>query len=56
MKELFMKNYCKKNLYKNTIINFNLYIDMLQLFGQIWSQKLKFFKLTKIWYRGTMLS
>ena len=23
--------------------------------GQIWSQKLKFSKLTKIWYRGTLL-
>ena len=25
------------------------------LFGQIWSQNLKFFKLTKIWYRGRLL-
>ena len=24
-------------------------------FGQIWSQKLRFFKLTEIWYRGTLL-
>ena len=25
------------------------------VFEQIWSQKLKFSKLTKIWYRGTLL-
>ena len=25
------------------------------LFGQIWSPRMKFFKLTKIWYRGTLL-
>ena len=36
-------------------VEFVLILDTKVFFGQIWSQKLKFSKLTKIWYRGTLL-
>ena len=37
------------------IFNFSKFLSFI-LFGQIWSQNLKFSKLTEIWYRGTLLS
>ena len=36
-------------------IAFVLILHPKVFFGQIWSQKLKFSKLTEIWYRGTLL-
>ena len=36
-------------------VKFDLILHPKVYFGQIWSQKLKFAKLTKIWYRGTLL-
>ena len=36
-------------------VKFDLILHPKVYFGQIWSQKLKFSKLTKIWYRGTMI-
>ena len=36
-------------------VEFVLILHPKVFFGKIWSQKLKFSKLTKIWYRGTLL-
>ena len=36
-------------------VAFVLILHLKVFFGQIWSQNLKFSKLTKIWYRGTLL-
>ena len=36
-------------------VEFVLILHSRVFFGQIWSQKLKFFELTKIWYWGSLL-
>ena len=36
-------------------VEFVLILHPRVFFGQIWSQKLKFFELTKIWYWGSLL-
>ena len=36
-------------------VEFVLILHHKDFFAQIWSQNLKFFKLTKIWYRGRLL-
>ena len=41
-------------LISNLIFTFSKFLSFI-FFGQIWSQNLKFSKLTEIWYRGTLL-
>ena len=57
LKNLYLlKTKTTENTWKNRIIVFfYLYSILKCFFGQIWSQKLKFSKLTEIWYRHKLL-